>query len=62
VLIKDSDYYSFEMAGVVTIFIGNNSWAGGTVVSDNGFSFHQANSTLTVDGKTIVSKGQLEAK
>jgi len=55
-----SDYYSYEMAGVVTIFIGNNAWAGGTVVSDFGLGLHLANSTLIVDGKNITDKGQLQ--
>lgn len=26
--LKGSDYYSWEMAGMVTIGVGNNSWAG----------------------------------
>jgi aminopeptidase len=60
--LQGSDYYSYEMAGMVTIFIGNNAWAGGNVVSDFGLGLHLANSTLNVDGKTIVSKGQLEIK
>lgn len=55
-----SDYYSYEMAGVVTIFIGTNAWAGGTVVSDFALGLHLANSTLIVDGKNIINKGQLQ--
>lgn len=58
--LKNSDYYSWEMAGMVTISIGNNAWAGGNVVSDNALSFHLANSTLTVDGKPVVTNGKLE--
>jgi len=58
--IKDSDHYSWEMAGMVTVSIGNNSWAGGDVVSDNAMIFHLANSTLSVNGNNIISKGQLE--
>lgn len=59
--LKDSDHYSWEMAGMVTVSIGNNSWAGGNVVSDNGMIFHLAKATLTIDGKNIVSEGQLVA-
>jgi len=58
--IKDSDHYSWEMAGMVTVSIGNNSWAGGDVVSDNAMIFHLVNSTLSVNGNNIISKGQLE--
>ncbi len=54
-----SDYYSWEMAGMVTIGTGNNSWAGGDVESDNGLTFHLVNATLSVDGKMIVDNGQL---
>jgi len=57
--LEGSNYYSYEMAGVVSIFIGNNSWAGGNLVSDFSLGLFLANSTLTVDGKIIVSNGQL---
>jgi len=58
--LENSDHYSWEMAGMVTVSVGSNSWAGGNVVSDNAMIFHLANSTLTIDGKNIISKGQLE--
>jgi leucyl aminopeptidase (aminopeptidase T) len=57
--LKGSEYYSWEMAGMVSIGTGNNSWAGGNVESDIGLSFHLANATLSVDGKMIVDNGQL---
>jgi aminopeptidase len=56
-----SDHYSWEMAGMVSLSIGNNSWAGGNVVSDNGMAVQLANSTLIIDGKTVISKGKLQA-
>ncbi len=58
--LKDSDHYSWEMAGMVTVSIGNNSWAGGNIVSDNGMIFHLANSTLSINGKKVINQGQLE--
>jgi len=57
--LEGSNYYSYEMGGMVSIGIGNNSWAGGNLVSDFGLGLFLANSTLTVDGKIIVSNGQL---
>ena len=57
--LENSDYYSWEMAGMVTMSIGINLWAGGNVDSDNGLFFHLANSTVTVDGNTIVTGGKL---
>jgi aminopeptidase len=58
--LQGSDYYSWEMAGMVTATIGSNSWAGGNVESDNSLFFHLTNATLSIDGKTIVSNGQLK--
>jgi leucyl aminopeptidase (aminopeptidase T) len=55
-----SDYASWEMAGMVTLGIGNNGWAGGNVDADVGFTFHLPKSTLSIDGKTIVSNGELQ--
>jgi len=57
--LKGSDYYSWEMAGMVTAGIGLNTWAGGDVISDTGLSFHLANSIISVDGNNIVTEGRL---
>ncbi len=59
--LKGSDYYSWEMAGMVTANIGNNAWAGGNVESDNGMNFFLPDATLSVDGNIIVENGQLKA-
>jgi aminopeptidase len=57
--LKGSDYYSWEMAGMITISTGINQWAGGEVVSDVGLSLHLANSSLVVDGVELVKDGKL---
>ena len=61
-LISGSDYSSWEMAGMVTVGLGNNTWAGGEVESDNAFTFHLTGSTLTLDGEVLVKDGALVNK
>ena len=49
--------YPWSLAGMVTISVGNNTWAGG----DNAVSFGLApvpNATATVDGKVLVRDGE----
>ncbi|MFT4761950.1 MAG: leucyl aminopeptidase (aminopeptidase T) [Paraglaciecola sp.] len=58
--LPDSDYASWEMAGMVTLAMGNNGWTGGNVDADGAFTFHLPKSTLSIDGKTIVSNGELQ--
>ncbi len=53
------DYRSFEMLGMVTLGIGDNFWAGGTYDGATNFFFHLQNATLQVDGKAVVSNGNL---
>jgi leucyl aminopeptidase (aminopeptidase T) len=55
-----SSYYSWEMGGMVTVAMGNNSWAGGDNDADGGLSIYVAGATLTVDGNKIVADGNLE--
>lgn len=54
-----SDYYSWEMAGIVTLAFGDNSWAGCNVESDAGLSLNLANTTLTLNNTPIVKDGKL---
>jgi leucyl aminopeptidase (aminopeptidase T) len=54
-------YYSWEMGGMLTLSTGNNSWAGGDNDADGGLSLHVAGATITVDGKTVVDRGELAA-
>jgi aminopeptidase len=51
---------SWGPAGMVTLVVGGNQWAGG----DNASTFNLANflpgSTVTVDDKPVVEKGALK--
>jgi leucyl aminopeptidase (aminopeptidase T) len=57
--LENSDYYSWEMAGMITITTGINQWAGGDVVSDMGLTLHLANSSLAIDGNELIHDGKL---
>jgi leucyl aminopeptidase (aminopeptidase T) len=57
--ISNSKYVSFEMAGMICLFVGDNSWAGGDISTGASLNFFQPNATLTVDGKTLVKDGKL---
>jgi leucyl aminopeptidase (aminopeptidase T) len=46
-------------AGNVSVGLGNNLWAGGTVDAPYGLSLHLTNATVTLDGKPIVENGAL---
>jgi aminopeptidase len=49
------------VSGVVTFFTGDTSWAAGNDVSAWGTQGYIPQATVTVDGTTIVEKGQLRA-
>ena len=55
-----SHYRSWEMGGMVTLGVGNNAWAGGDNDADGGLTFHLTEASITVDGKKVVSNGNLE--
>ena len=59
--LEGSNYRSWEMGGMVTLQIGNNSWAGGSNSADAGLSLHVAGTTLTIDGKEVVANGELSS-
>lgn len=46
-------------AGMITVGIGNNIWAGGENNNPSAFSFFLPGCTLTVDGKVLVENGTL---
>lgn len=58
--LKGSDYVSWEMAGMVSLAMGENAWAGGDLNADAAFNFHLPQTTLSIDGKTIVKDGKLQ--
>ena len=57
--IAGSDHVSWEMAGMVTVGIGDNAWAGGDVKADNSFFFHLPKATVRIGKTTLVTNGQL---
>jgi leucyl aminopeptidase (aminopeptidase T) len=57
--IKGSDFCSYEMAGMVTIGIGQAPWAESPNKSDFGQDFCVPRATVEVDGKAIVKDGAL---
>ena len=59
-ILKNSNYYSWEMGGMVTLVIGDNTWAGGNVKSGTSFNFHLPNTTASIDGVSVVSNGELK--
>jgi aminopeptidase len=51
----------WSRTGMVTIAVGNNTWAGGTNESSFSVTPHLPNATLAVDGKVLVEGGKLVA-
>lgn len=47
-------------SGMVTVGIGNNTWAGGDNKVSYGLDMFLPGSTVTLDGKTIVENGVLK--
>lgn len=56
----DTYYESFEMAGMVTLCIGDNAWAGGNNISGAGLFIHLPDATVVVDNTTLVKDGKLQ--
>lgn len=57
--LNGSHYRSWEMGGMVTVAMGNNTWAGGSNSSDGGLTMHLAGATLEVGKTRIVDGGEL---
>ncbi len=55
-----SKFIAWMPAGMVTIGIGNNIWAGGENKNPLGYPFFLPGSTLKVDGKVLVENGILK--
>lgn len=51
---------NWVQSGMVTVGIGNNTWAGGDNKVSYGITNYLPGSTVTLDGKTIVEKGVLK--
>jgi len=59
--LPNSRYHSWEMGGMVTLVLGNNSWAGGDNDADGGLSLHVAGATVAIDDQEIVTNGELKS-
>ena len=59
-MLPGSSYASWEMAGMVSLGTGDNSWAGGTTESSGSLSFHLPGATLTVGNTVVCEKGNLK--
>jgi aminopeptidase len=51
---------TFVPAGMVTLFFGNDSWAGGTNTPPFSISPYLSGATVTIDGRVIVENGALQ--
>ena len=51
---------NWVQSGMVTVGIGNNTWAGGDNKTPYGLTNYLPGSTVTVDGKTVVEAGVLK--
>jgi len=60
ILKPGSKVVAWMPAGMITIGIGNNTWAGGDNNTPFGFPFFLPGSTLKVDGKIVTEKGVLK--
>lgn len=56
----DSKLVAWMPAGMITVGIGNNIWAGGDNKNPFGYSFFLPGSTIKVDGKVLVENGILK--
>ena len=54
------DYLSYEMAGVITLGIGNNSWTGGDVESDFSLDFQLKDASVKIGDQAMVNAGHLD--
>jgi len=61
-LIPDSRMVGWMPAGMVTVGVGNNTWAGGSNSVGFGVDPFLPGSTLTVDGRVIVQNGTLQGE
>jgi leucyl aminopeptidase (aminopeptidase T) len=53
--------HSWTRAGMVTVVVGDNAWAGGDINMGFGLFTHLGNGSAEVDGRTIVRDGKLTA-
>jgi aminopeptidase len=57
---SDTKLGTWVPSGMITVGIGDNAWAGGDNKIAYGYAAFLPGSTVTLDGKTIIAKGQLQ--
>jgi len=57
----DKPIHAWSRAGMVTVGVGNNTWAGGDNQVPFGMAPFLPNATVTVDGKVLIQDGKLQA-
>ena len=57
----DKPIHAWSRAGMVTVGVGNNTWAGGDNQVPFGMAPFLSNATVTVDGKVLIQDGKLQA-
>ena len=55
-----SQFVAYMPAGIITLFLGNDTWAGGSNISSFGFPVFLKGATVTVDGTPLVTNGTLQ--
>jgi hypothetical protein len=56
----DKPIHAWSRAGMVTVVVGNNTWAGGTNQVEFGMSPYLADATVAIDGKVLIQDGNLQ--
>ena len=55
----DKPIHAWSRAGMVTVVVGDNSWAGGDINIGFGMVPYLSNATVAVDGRTVIRDGKL---
>ena len=56
---KGTHHYSWEMGGMLTLLLGNNSWAGGDNDSDAALGLHMPGTSVSIGGKYVIKNGEI---
>ncbi|MBK3519079.1 aminopeptidase [Carboxylicivirga marina] len=56
---EGTQYASWEMAGMLTFFIGDNSWAGGSVSSQYSMGVHAPLHSMEIGNTELISEGEI---
>ncbi len=56
---ESSPVHVWGKAGTVTVVVGDNTWAGGSIQANFGLAAYAPGTTVTIDGKPLVQDGKL---